>query len=114
LEHDWPGNVRELENVIQRAVLMAKNNVITDHDLVFDESPERNSQDDYFSKMTGRLMQGTLKKVLSEFECDMISHALSEHKGNVLQAARMLDVGKTVLYDKIKRYEISAKVIKPS
>ena len=114
LEHDWPGNVRELENVLQRAVLTARNNVITDQDLVFDESPERSKQDDYFSKMTGKLTQGTLKKVLSEFESDMISHALSENKGNVLQAARMLDVGKTALYDKIKRYEISAKNIKPS
>jgi len=103
-----------LENVLQRAVLTARNNVITDQDLVFDESPERSKQDDYFSKMTGKLTQGTLKKVLSEFESDMISHALSENKGNVLQAARMLDVGKTALYDKIKRYEISAKVIKPS
>ena len=112
LEHDWPGNVRELENVMQRAVLTARNNVITDQDLVFDESPEKGSQDGYFSRMTGKLTQSTLKKVLSEFESDMISYALSENKGNVLQAARMLDVGKTALYDKIKRYEISAKVIK--
>ena len=36
LAHDWPGNVRELENVIQRAVLMARNNVITEKELIFD------------------------------------------------------------------------------
>nr|MBF0222723.1 sigma-54-dependent Fis family transcriptional regulator [Desulfobulbaceae bacterium] len=114
LEHDWPGNVRELENVIQRAVLMAKNNVITDQDLVFDASPEMRSQDNYFAKMTEMLSRGTLKKVLSDFESDIISHALHESKGNVLQAARMLDVGKTALYDKIKRYDITAKVVTPS
>lgn len=114
LEHDWPGNVRELENVIQRAVLMAKNNVITDQDLVFDVSPQTQSYDNYFAKMTDKLSHGTLKNVLSEFESDIISHALYESNGNVLQAARMLDVGKTALYDKIKRYDITAKVVKTS
>ncbi len=45
----------------------------------------------------------------AEFESDIISYVLSENEGNVLQAARMLDVGKTALYDKMKRYAISAK-----
>ena len=114
LEHDWPGNIRELENVIQRAVLMAKDNVITDKELVFDESPGMCGQDNYFAKKIDELARGNLKKVLSEFESDIISYALAENKGNVLQVARLLDVGKTALYDKIKRYGISAKYAKPS
>lgn len=112
LEHDWPGNVRELENVLQRAVLMARNNAITEHDLVFDDSPEKCNQDNYFSKMTSKLVTGSLKDVLSQFESDLIDHALAENGGNVLEAARMLDVGKTALYDKMKRYKISAKEAK--
>ncbi len=35
LQHNWPGNVRELENVIQQAVLLARNNIITEKELIF-------------------------------------------------------------------------------
>ncbi len=41
LAHHWPGNVRELENVIQRAVLMSKSNIITEEELIFDSQPAR-------------------------------------------------------------------------
>ena len=44
LEHDWPGNVRELENLIQRAVLMAKGKMITEGDLLFDQDPRIEQQ----------------------------------------------------------------------
>ena len=46
LAHDWPGNVRELENLIQRAVLMAKGKMITEADLIFDQDPRMEQQKD--------------------------------------------------------------------
>ena len=39
LQHDWPGNVRELENVMQRAVLMAKSHIVTEQEIIFDINP---------------------------------------------------------------------------
>ena len=111
LEHDWPGNVRELENVMQRAVLMAKNNVITEQELIFDDAPAA-GKGDYFNKLVGQVSSKSLKDILASVESDLILHALKEHEGNVVQAARGLGVGKTALYEKMKKHGISAKALK--
>ena len=111
LHHDWPGNVRELENVIQRAVLMAKNNVITENELLFDTpSSERSQppQKNYLQHVEGR----TLKAVLSDLERDIILLALEKNHGNVPLTVTQLDIGKTAFYDKMKRHNISPKELK--
>lgn len=108
IDHDWPGNVRELENVIQRAVLMAKNNIITENELFFDVQPgnkDHTSQENYLQKLDGR----TLKDMVANIEKDIIVYALDKYRGNVAQTVQQLDIGKTAFYDKMKRYEISPK-----
>ena len=112
LMHEWPGNVRELENVIQRAVLMAKNNIITEKDLVFDTSPTTNSNESYQAKLFDKLAKKSLKDLLAEVEGDIIRESLLKNNGNVQQTADTMKIGKTALYDKMKRYKISAKGLK--
>ncbi len=112
LLHDWPGNVRELENLIQRAVLMTKGNMITEKDLLFDQSisvsPDLKGPGSFGSKL-GRL---PLKNILGEIESDILNQALEKYEGNVAVVADELKIGKTALYDKMKRYNLSAKSIK--
>ncbi len=111
LLHDWPGNVRELENVIQRAVLMAKNNIITENELFFDIQPSNQSkplQKNYLQPIDGR----ALKDLVSDFEKDIILLALEKNRGNVPQTVKQLDIGKTAFYDKMKRYSILPKMLK--
>jgi transcriptional regulator with PAS, ATPase and Fis domain len=111
LLHDWPGNVRELENVIQRAVLMAKNNVITENELFFDTHPgngHQTPQKNYFQRIDGR----TLKTLVADFEKDIILYALEKNHGNVPETVKQLDIGKTAFYDKMKRHSISPKALK--
>jgi len=112
LMHDWPGNIRELENVTQRAVLMAKNNMITEHDLVFNISPTADSQSNYLYQIDDKLTTLSLKDVISELERDIIVFSLKKNNGNVHQSAISLQIGKTALYDKMKRYDISVKSLK--
>ena len=79
MEHDWPGNVRELENVIQRAVLMAKNNIITENELFFDMRPGDNHQDqqeNYLQRLNGR----TLKDMVADVEKEIIVYALEKNQ----------------------------------
>ncbi|MGB3221260.1 MAG: sigma-54 dependent transcriptional regulator [Desulforhopalus sp.] len=108
VEHDWPGNVRELENVIQRAVLMAKNNIITENELFFDlQSGDKNQKphESYLKRLDGR----TLKDMVADIEKDIIQFALEKNRGNVAHTVQQLDIGKTAFYDKMKRYQISPK-----
>jgi transcriptional regulator with GAF, ATPase, and Fis domain len=108
LLHDWPGNVRELENVIQRAVLMAKNNVITANELFFDVQP--GEKDDRPQKnYLQRVEVMSLKSLVAEFEKDVITFALEKNQGNVATTVKQLEIGKTALYDKLKRYNITLK-----
>ena len=112
LLHDWPGNVRELENVIQRAVLMAKNSVITEQDLVFDTKSSTSPTCDYLGKVCEEVGEKSLKDIVAGLEKEIILNVLRKKEGNVQLAASVLHIGKTGLYDKMKRYGISAKMIK--
>ncbi len=113
LAHDWPGNVRELENLIQRAVLMARGKMITEKDLIFDQHLGKEIQEkNWLSTIQEKLGEEPLKNILAEFEGDIIAHVLRKYNGNVALAADKLQLGKTALYDKMKRYDLSAKQIK--
>jgi Nif-specific regulatory protein len=108
LIHNWPGNVRELQNVIQRAVLMAKNNAITENELFFDMQPggqEDNSNKNYLDKIDGK----SLKTIIAEIEKDVIEFSLKKNRGKVAETVEQLEIGKTAFYDKMKRYNISPK-----
>ncbi|WP_136798255.1 sigma-54 interaction domain-containing protein [Desulfosediminicola ganghwensis] len=109
MNHDWPGNVRELENLIQRAVLIAKTNEIVEKELVFTPYPRAPARSP--SRPLPRLSNKSLKSMLSEFERDIILQALRESRGNVAAAAESLQLGKTSLYEKMKRFGISSKDI---
>jgi transcriptional regulator with PAS, ATPase and Fis domain len=112
LTHNWPGNVRELENLIQRAVLMAKGKMITDNDLLFDQDPRIEQQHDDSYNIDEKLGILPLKTIVAEFEAAIINRAMHKYSGNVSTAANQLKVGKTALYDKMKQHNISAKHIK--
>ncbi len=114
LTHSWPGNVRDLENVIQRAVLLAKDNVIAESDVLFGSGVEAangggcDGLDQLLLQEEGRGM----KAMLSSVEKMIISTTLEKNHGNVQEVAKILKLGKTALYDKVKRHNINPKSMK--
>lgn len=112
LLHDWPGNVRELENMIQRAVLMAKGSMITGQDLIFDQNLSPSHDENTGFDFNARIGEVSLKDMLADVEADVIREALKKYGVNVTDVASQLEIGKTALYDKMKRYGISAKEMK--
>ena len=96
LEHDWPGNVRELENSIEHAVVLAHGRHIEDSNLpaVFRSSGSQPPKENRFD------LAGHEKRVLEE--------ALERCGWNKKETARQLGIGRSTLYEKLKRYEISA------
>jgi DNA-binding NtrC family response regulator len=98
--HGWPGNVRELQNVMERAVLLAKNNKIEPVDLPFDNGslPEKNA--------AGANWDVPPNMTLEEIEKFVIERTLQRTGGNKQAAANLLGIYRPRLYSKIKKYKI--------
>ena len=83
----WPGNVRELENAVERALVISRGNEIKASDFAFQFQNEPTS---------GR--------TLDDIERAHIERVLRETQHNMSRAARVLDIDRTTLYNKLKRY----------
>ncbi|HLW81413.1 MAG TPA: sigma-54 dependent transcriptional regulator [Candidatus Acidoferrales bacterium] len=100
--YDWPGNVRELENAIERAVALGSGPILHSGDLP--------SNLQYGHAPTEQVFSSTSDVVpLEETERRAILHALREAAGDKLVAARLLRIGKTTLYRKLKQYQAEIK-----
>ena len=105
--YDWPGNVRELRNVIERAMIIAKDRFIRPEDL-----PERvrraasgslsTSEPSFISR------SGNLRSILAETERQVIQETLKSAGGNKAKAARLLGIHRTSLYEKMKAHGLES------
>ncbi len=86
----WPGNVRELENALTRAVILAKGDVIQEHNLPIEGGKE---------KIVPRELVA-----MKEVEKDYIQHVLHTTGGNKTQASKILQISRPTLDKKIKEY----------
>jgi|HubBroStandDraft_2_1064218.scaffolds.fasta_scaffold01090_11 DNA-binding NtrC family response regulator len=97
--HDWPGNVRQLENCVERTCALSRGSLIHTADL----PPEIAN----FPKPEASTGKAPPRKIIriAELEKQTILNAVAELNGDKLQAARLLGIGKTTLYRKLKHYE---------
>jgi two-component system response regulator HydG len=95
MSYDWPGNVRELENAIERAVALSSGPILHIGDL---PSNLQHTSDQEFPEPDQLIS-------LDEMERRAILRALRETSGDKLAAARLLGIGKTTLYRKLKQYD---------
>lgn len=102
MEYSWPGNVRELENVMERAVILGRFEVITPADL-----PEVlvAHQPEYVLLDRG----GRRRMTLEELEREYILQVLEEVKGNKQQAAERLGIDRKTLYRRLEQYQASPR-----
>ncbi len=98
--HVWPGNVRELQNVIERAVLLAKGNRIEPADLPFDNG----SLPEGSPAATGWDVPPNM--TLEDIERLVIEKTLQRTGGNKQAAANLLGIYRPRLYSKIRKYNI--------
>lgn len=90
--HPWPGNVRELDHTVERAVLMAKTDVIQPSDLGLRRDSEAAANLEDMS--------------LEDVESYLIKKTLARHNGNISQAAKDLGLSRTALYRRLEKYSI--------
>ncbi|TDP60790.1 sigma-54-dependent transcriptional regulator [Flavobacterium dankookense] len=93
--YHWPGNVRELKNVIERAVILANNDVLTLDVLPY----EIKHQSDNQNKSMSAFSMNSVEKL-------HIQKVLNYTKGNKAETARLLEIGIATLYRKLDEYNI--------
>lgn len=91
-ERPWPGNVRELRNVIERAVVIAKQHLIRPDDLA-SEADAGDGEEAF--------------PTLEELEKAHILRAIQRCNGNITTAADLLKIGRSTLYRKVSEYDIT-------
>ncbi|MCF8303667.1 MAG: sigma-54 dependent transcriptional regulator [Bacteroidales bacterium] len=104
LQYPWKGNLRELRNVVKRGVLLTDGDTIKPESLpdeLRNYSPEE--IDNSYSQAEG------LKKASVDAERQVIINALKQANNNKSKAAKMLNIDRKTLYNKIKHYGIQAE-----
>jgi two-component system response regulator HydG len=104
--HDWPGNVRELKGMIQRAVAHCSSPRITSSHVAPILNPHRQTQGSGSHAARPHLALGNrpLKEALEEPEKSIIIQALQAFNWNRQATAKVLDINRTTLYKKMKKY----------
>ncbi|MGC8792978.1 MAG: sigma-54 interaction domain-containing protein [Bryobacteraceae bacterium] len=110
LSYPWPGNVRELENCIERLVALNSGPVLHLADLptgLMNHWRGRNAQAAAAAAAAGTETSGVLP--LEEVEKRAILDALAFTRGDHLKAARLLGIGRTTLYRKLRHYGLEPR-----
>ena len=108
MRHDWPGNVRELENAIERACTLSSGPVLHLGDLPT-QLQQQGLEERRSATATESAAEGGAPQVttLADLERQAILGAIRTLNGDKLQAAKLLGIGKTTLYRKLKEYGIT-------
>lgn len=99
INYSWPGNVRELGNVIERAVILEKKDVITDIEPLLTAKKE-------FPIDFAKTFKAAKNKVVEDFEKTYISELLEIYHGNLTHAAKHAGMDIKNLFEKMKKYGI--------
>lgn len=99
--HDWPGNVRELENVVERAIVLAKSDTLTTNDL-----PPTIAQNHHLEPAIQFNGDQGLNDLINMYERRVISQALNDCNGNKVKAAKKLRINRSTLMSKCKKHEL--------
>lgn len=105
-EYHWPGNIRELKNVIRRAVLLSPGQTMSldalPPEIVSPVASSMERQDALASQTTSP----DLKAIQENTERALIEETLVKVKYNKTLAAKMLNIDRKTLYNKLKRYNL--------
>ena len=98
LKYDYPGNVRELVNILERAVVIARDDYITVNDLPF--------KNDFLAGAAAKKSPGSLRESLEELGKHLIGEAMDKAADNQTRAAEMLGMSERMLRYKLKKYDL--------
>jgi len=104
--YEWPGNVRQLQNVIERCVVLASGEQVEADDL----PPEIRDEESQFKSAVDLLpVKLDLGQTLERIEAALVRRALVRSEFVQVKAAELLNVSKSLLQYKMKKYNLTAK-----
>jgi transcriptional regulator with GAF, ATPase, and Fis domain len=99
-EAEWSGNVRELKNIIERIIIIVDKREITRKDIEFLFSPGKATLDDIIDN------SNSFQEFKEKAERAFILKQLNENNWNISKTAELLDIQRSHLYNKMKKYGI--------
>ncbi|TSA26287.1 MAG: sigma-54-dependent Fis family transcriptional regulator [Bacteroidetes bacterium] len=116
LTYAWPGNVRELENVIKRALLLSKNQILTPDLLSLGHAEESRSEPQKDSPALlstihfpadPETFEGNLyRQVIDQAEKELLRQTLIHTRGNQVKTAKLLGISRVMLHHRMKKYSL--------
>ena len=91
-QHNWPGNIREFSHVIERAVLLTSGDEITAQQLLLEN--------------TDSATDAVILQPLEQAEKQLIEKAMTVTGGQVIEAAKLLDISRNALYRRLEKFAI--------
>jgi two-component system NtrC family response regulator len=104
--YEWPGNVRQLENVIERCVVLASGEVINADELPSELRDEESQLKSAVDLLPTRL---NLAQTMERIEAALVRRALVRSEFVQVKAAELLEISKSLLQYKMKKYKLTAK-----
>ena len=98
--HSWYGNIRELQHVVEKAVILSDDKLLTDKDILFAASSHEEVLPDKMETHAG----DDAIQTIDEMERGLLEKALDKCGSNMSPAASMLGISRQTLYNKMKKY----------
>jgi len=111
MEYSYPGNIRELKNIIERMIILSTDKVIGIEDLPLEIKMKSDTLENKTIIGLGPLKEILEKELynLADVEKVVIATALQKTRWNKQETAKLLGIGRTTLYEKIRRYKLDQK-----
>ena len=103
---EWPGNIRELENLLQQAIILSTGPVLDIGDFQW---PGQNGTNSRTREAQLEPLKQAKKRTVGEFERSYLIELLRGHNGNVVRSARKAGIGRTALWNLLKKHGLSPK-----
>lgn len=105
LDHDWPGNVRELRNIVERCIVLSDGDTIDLSSLPSHLYEGKKKYPVTTNHSSGNIMQIPVGTDLKEVERRIISETLHSVDNNKTEAAKILNIARKTLHNKLEKYE---------
>jgi len=103
MSYDWPGNVRQLENLIERAIIMAKGNAITHIDFS-DNKKIKKADSSYAALAEFHPFKKSKERLIKDYEREYFVNLLRKYRGNITQTSRVSQVDIKTIRRKMEEY----------